>query len=59
MFTRVNIYIKRLDVKKILEVYMDKLNKKYIELLSKDFYPLDKFYDELKDIANDLFYYRV
>ena len=32
---------------------MDKLNKKYIELLSEDFYPLDKFYDELKDTAND------
>lgn len=38
-------YLKRLDV-------MDKPNKKYIELLSKEFYPLDKFYDELKDTAN-------
>lgn len=32
--------------------YVDKPNKKYIELLSKEFYPLDKFYDELKDTAN-------
>ncbi len=35
------------------EAYMDKLNKEYIEILSEDKYPSDKFWDLEKRINED------